>query len=97
VSVVVVSRDVFIAFAFVFVQLVTGEFPLHVSRLGKVCTAAQMVTVLAVIAGEDVVGTDIRLGLFGVTVVLTVLSGVNYMYEARHLLVNPRARASSKP
>ena len=96
VSVVVVSRDVFIAFAFVFIQSVTGEFPLRVSRLGKVCTTAQMVTVLAVIAGEDVVGTDIRLALFGVTVVLTVLSGVNYMYQARHLLINPRAGASSR-
>jgi CDP-diacylglycerol--glycerol-3-phosphate 3-phosphatidyltransferase len=91
VSVVVVSRDVFIAFAFVFVQLVTGEFPLHVSWLGKVCTTAQMVTVLAVLAGEGVVGTDLRLAFFGVTVVLTVLSGVNYMYQARHLLINSRA------
>jgi len=96
VSVVVVSRDVFIAFAFVFIQSVTGEFPLHVSRLGKVCTTAQMVTVLAVIAGEDAVGTDVRLALFGITVVLTVLSGVNYMYQARHLLINPRAGASSR-
>jgi hypothetical protein len=54
-----------------------------------------MVTVLAVIAGEDVVGTDIRLALFGVTVVLTVLSGVNYTYQARHLLVNPRGGSTS--
>jgi cardiolipin synthase len=95
VSVVVVSRDVFIAFAFVFVQLLTGEFPLHVSWLGKVSTAAQMVTVLAVLAGEGVVGTDLRLALFGVTVVLTVLSGVHYMYEARHLLINPRGGPTS--
>jgi CDP-diacylglycerol--glycerol-3-phosphate 3-phosphatidyltransferase len=95
VSVVVVSRDVFIAFAFLFIQLVTGGFPLRVSRLGKVCTTAQMVTVLAVIAGDAVIGTDVRLALFGITVVLTVLSGVNYMYQARHLLVNPRGGSAS--
>jgi len=96
VSVIVVSRDVFIALAFVFVRLITGGFPLGVSRLGKVCTTLQMVTVLAVIAGEDVIGTDLRMGLFGVTVVLTVLSGVNYMYRARYLFVNQGSSASRR-
>jgi len=88
VSVVVVSRDVFIALAFVFIRLLTGGFRLHVSRLGKVCTTCQMVTVLAVLSGGVIVGLEGLLALFGLTVVLTVLSGVDYMYQARHLLGN---------
>ena len=49
-SVIVVSRDIFIALAFVFVRLLTGGFPLDVSWLGKVCTTCQMVKVLAVLS-----------------------------------------------
>lgn len=95
VSVVVVSRDVFIALAFIFIRLVTGGFPLHVSRLGKVCTAAQMVTVLVVLSGDLLVGLEGRLALYGLTVVLTVLSGVDYMYQGRGLLANQRGGAAS--
>ena len=94
VSVIVVSRDVFIALAFVFIRLLTGGFPLHVSWLGKVCTTCQMVTVLAVLSGDAIIGLEGRLALFGLTVVLTVLTGVNYMYEARHLFANPRSSVS---
>jgi len=96
VSVVVVSRDVFIALAFILIRLITGGFPLHVSRLGKVCTAAQMVTVLAVLSGQQVVGLEGRLALYGLTVVLTVLSGVDYIYQGRVLLVNQRAGGSER-
>ncbi len=96
VSVVVVSRDVFIALAFVFIRLLTGGFPLHVSWLGKVCTTSQMVTVLAVLSGDAIIGLEGRLALFGLTVVLTVLSGVNYMYQARHLFTNQRTSASQE-
>ena len=88
VTVVVVSRDVFIALGFVFIRLVTGGFPLRVSWLGKVCTASQMVTVLVVLSGDALVGLEGRLMLFGLTVVLTVLSGVDYMFQARYLLSN---------
>ena len=90
-SVVVVSRDVFIALGFLFIRMLTGGFPLRVSRLGKVCTTSQMVTVLAVLSGDAVIGLDGRLALFGLTVVLTVLSGVNYMYQARHVFATPRS------
>ncbi len=96
VSVVVVSRDVFIALAFVFIRLLTAGFPLRVSWLGKVCTTSQMVTVLAVLSGDAVIGLEGRLALFGLTVVLTVLSGVNYMYQARHLFTNQRTSASQE-
>jgi len=93
-SVIVVSRDIFIALAFVFVRLVTGGFPLGVSWLGKVCTTCQMVTVLAVLSGDAVIGLKGRLALFALTVVLTVLSGVNYMYRARHLFINQGSSVS---
>lgn len=96
VSVIVVSRDVFIALAFVFIRLLTGGFPLHVSWLGKVCTTCQMVTVLAVLSGDAIIGLEGRLALFGLTVVLTVLTGVNYMYQARHLFTNQRTSASQE-
>jgi len=94
---VVVSRDVFIAWGFVLIRLLTGSFPLHVSRQGKVCTTFQMVTVLAVLSGGAIVGLEGLLVLFGLTVVLTVLSGVDYMYQARHLLGNQRPSASEGP
>ncbi len=92
-SVVVVSRDVFIALAFVLIRLLTGGFPFRVNWPGKVCTVSQMVTVLAVLSGDAVVGLDGRLALFGLTVVLTVLSGVEYMFQARYLLSGQRPAA----
>jgi cardiolipin synthase len=97
VAVVVISRDVLIAlFYFSFVALGMGFKQITPSLLGKGCTVFQMVTLLVVLAGpaaERLLGeqaTGIMLnGLFLITVFMTLVSGIDYLYAARLWLISP--------
>jgi len=94
---VVVSRDVLIAlFYFSIVALESGFRPITPSLVGKGCTTFQMLTLVAVIAApavEYVVGPS-ALGqvltvLFLITVFATLVSGIDYLYAARMMLIAP--------
>ena len=97
VAVVVISRDVLISlFYFSFVALGMSFKQITPSLLGKGCTMFQMVTLLVVLAGpaaglllgENATGILLN-GLFLVTVFMTLVSGIDYLYAARLYLISP--------
>jgi cardiolipin synthase len=80
----VVSRDIIILVGFVAVSLLTSERPeLRPTRISKVNTVAQLVTIGVVLAA---LGAPRRFppaiidALIGATALLTVLSGLQYLY-----------------
>jgi cardiolipin synthase (CMP-forming) len=97
VVVVVISRDVLIAlFYFSFVALGMSFKQITPSLVGKGCTMFQMVTLLVVLAGpaaelllgEHAAGMLLN-GLFLMTVFMTLVSGIDYLYAARLYLISP--------
>lgn len=97
VAVVVISRDLLIAlFYFSFVALGTGFKQITPSLLGKGCTMFQMVTLVLVLSApalQHLMGegaTGVVLGAFFlVTVFMTLVSGIDYLYAARLQLISP--------
>ena len=97
VAVVVISRDVLMAlFYFSFVALGTHFKQITPSLVGKGCTMFQMVTLVAVLTspgierliGEAATGIVLT-GFYLVTVAMTLVSGVDYLYAARMQLISP--------
>lgn len=97
VAVVVVSRDLLIAlFYFSFVALGTGFKQITPSLMGKGCTMFQMMTLVAVLSApvlEHVLGPHttavVLSALFLITVFMTLVSGIDYLYAARLSLISP--------
>ena len=97
VVVVVLSRDLLIVLFYLScVALGMGFKQITPSLLGKGCTMFQMVTLLVVLVGptaERLLGdhaTGILLnGLFLITVFMTLVSGIDYLYAARLWLISP--------
>jgi CDP-diacylglycerol--glycerol-3-phosphate 3-phosphatidyltransferase len=97
VATVVVSRDVLITvFAFSIVAL-EGKFVQSApSFVGKACTTFQMTTLVAVISAPllenslaPTAASAVFDGLFLITVFLTLVSGIDYLYAARMMLIAP--------
>ena len=95
VVVVVISRDVLIAlFYFSFAALGMSFKQITPSLVG--CALFQMVTLLVVLAGpaaellfgEHTAGILLN-GLFLITVFMTLVSGIDYLYAARLYLISP--------
>ena len=94
---VVVSRDVLISvFYFSIVALESGFRPITPSLIGKGCTSFQMLTLVVVIAApavEYLIGAQAAaqalMGLFLITTFMTLLSGIDYLYAARLMLIEP--------
>ncbi len=83
-SVVVVSRDVIIVGGVVLKAVFfDGRPEIRPSSLGKLTTFLQFATVLTVMMSGwlDLELSGMLLGLYGVTFVLTTLSGVHYIYQ----------------
>jgi cardiolipin synthase len=97
VTVIVISRDVFIGlFYFSLVALAGGFKMITPSLVGKGCTLFQMSTLVAVLAspalaaalGEN--GMEVLLTtLFLITAYMTLVSGIDYLYAARTALHHP--------
>ena len=91
VSTVVISRDVLIALGFLTLFVVTGKLKIiQPSGIGKLCTGIQALAIIVVIVAPwlvDVVGGGtghlIMTGLFLLTVFMTLLTGVDYLYASR--------------
>jgi len=77
-SIIVISRDFFLAAGFMILYLITGRKVSKVTRLGKAATVFQMVSILAVLAG--VFPVPLLYGLFSLTGVIAVASGAQYTY-----------------
>ena len=73
VSILVLSRDLFILSGSAIIYLVTQDLRVQPSVLGKITTFFQMATILVVLCGFP-----LRLPFFGVTACVTLLSGLGY-------------------
>ncbi len=83
VSVVVISRDVFIVLGFVVVHLLVGRFRNEPSFLGKITTDVQMAGVVGTLLAPELASLLtpwFMQGVYLLVVVLTVGSGVDYIY-----------------
>lgn len=81
VSILVMSREVFILSGSAVIYLITQNLEVHPSRLGKMTTFFQMMTVLVVLFG-----LGLRSIVCDVTSALTVLSGLGYLRYGTRLL-----------
>lgn len=82
VSIVVISRDVLLALGFVIISMHMGkEIEIKPSRLGKITTALQMITIIAVL---------LQFGysylIWTAAVGFTVFSGIGYLVRANQIL-----------
>ena len=77
--VVVISRDVFILVGALVVILLTGTFRGEPNMYGKATTFFQMTMVLAVLV-NNFLPPYLLQGLWWIAAVLTIISGINYMY-----------------
>lgn len=96
VSIVVISRDVFIGVGFVTLFVFTGRFRMVApSGIGKLCTVVQAGTIVAVLAAPwllQLAGTKLGLSILAgmgfFTVFITLFSGVDYLYAAHLCLAD---------
>jgi cardiolipin synthase len=97
VTVIVISRDVLmVIFYFALVALGTGFRQITPSLVGKLCTTFQMATLVAIVSapaleaalGQSAAST-LFTTLFLVTVYLTIVSAIDYLYAARMQLISP--------
>ena len=81
VPIVVISRDLLIVFGWLLIGLITGDLQAQPSRLGKVTTFLQMLTIISVL-----LGLSCSRFILGSAMVLTVLSGIGYLRRGNRLL-----------
>ena len=87
--VVVVSRDIIIALGMLVIMLLGYSYEIRPRLVSKATTVFQIVTVLAVLCAQFCPFISRHLwGLYVVTVVFTVISGMYYMYLGMKIL-NP--------
>ncbi len=87
--VVVVSRDIIIALGMLIIMLLGYNYEIRPRMVSKATTVFQIVTVLAVLCAQycSFISRHL-LGLYAVTVIFTVVSGVYYLYLGMKIL-NP--------
>jgi cardiolipin synthase len=85
--IVMISRDVFILLVSLLIILTVGWRIFRPSVYGKASTVLQVVTILAVLYANwrEVAMPDLKL-LFALTGVLTVASGLHYLFTTRRYL-----------
>ena len=80
-SILVVSRDLFILSGSIVIYLITQRLDVKPSRLGKVCTFFQMMTIVVTLSG-----IPLRLFFCALTAFFTLLSGLGYLRYGMKLL-----------
>ena len=81
VPIVVISRDLVIVCGWLIIVLITGDLQAQPSRLGKVTTFFQMLTIISVL-----LGLPFARRILWVAMGLTVLSGIGYLRRGNRLL-----------
>jgi cardiolipin synthase len=81
VPIVVISRDVMIVLGSVIIYLIKGDIKVSPSILGKVTTFFQMITIVCIL-----VQFRHSLLVWNIAVVLTVISGIDYVLKGSRLL-----------
>lgn len=80
VAVVIVSRDIFIVLGTAMFFFITGKFmKIQPTILGKLTTFAQVVMVTATLLSAPPLPHYVLYTLWGVTVILTAVSGIHYL------------------
>ena len=84
-TVVVISRDVIILIGYLTLFLLTQQLmEIRPSAISKAATFLHLVTLSAVLLSlwkAEVVGSGVRTALYGVTGVITAISGFHYIYR----------------
>ena len=80
VPIIVISRDVIIILGSVIVYVITGDLKVAPSAVGKVTTFFQMMTIVAIL-----LQFKYSFLVWNITVLLTVLSGVDYVVKGSRL------------
>jgi len=93
-AVTVISRDVIIVFGVLIIFLFQGGVEIHPSVLGKITTVAQLGTIFIVLVNYDL-GWFSRIlpFLYIATALITVISGLHYMYLGTQFLGPDENRA----
>lgn len=93
-AVTVISRDVIIVFGVLILFLFQGGVEIHPSVLGKITTVAQLGTIFMVLVNHDL-GWFSRIlpFLYIATALITVISGLHYMYLGTRFLGPDENRA----
>ena len=81
VPIVVISRDVFIVIGSIIVHFLKGDLKVSPSVTGKITTFFQMITIVGIL-----VQFKYSYILWSLTVILTVVSGLDYMVKGLRLL-----------
>ena len=82
-AVIVISRDVLILLGFLLLSLQTKRLEVSPTLLGKATTACQLSTVVVTLAG---LSPPVKSLFFYLTALITVLSGLHYLYLALKVL-----------
>lgn len=81
VPIIVISRDMIILIGCVVIHVVRGSIAVKPSRLGKITTFFQMLTVIFILSGIRYANV-----IWNIMVVCTVLSGIDYVVKGSRLL-----------
>ncbi len=93
-AVTVISRDVIIVFGVLILFLFQGGVEIHPSVLGKITTVAQLGTIFMVLVDHNLgLFCKILPFLYIATALITVISGLHYMYLGAQLLGPDENRA----
>jgi cardiolipin synthase len=86
-AVTVISRDVIIVFGVLIIYVFQGGVEIRPSVLGKITTVAQLGTIFIVLADHNLVlFSRILSFLYMATAMITVISGLHYMYFGTRFL-----------
>ena len=86
-AIIVVSRDVFLVGGAIIMYMFIGRMSIPPSYLGKATTLFQIATVLLAMLDNFLPAIKpVILPLVGVTLILTAVSGVDYVYRGARLL-----------
>ncbi|MDD5496005.1 MAG: CDP-alcohol phosphatidyltransferase family protein [Candidatus Omnitrophica bacterium] len=81
VPIIVISRDVIIVLGALVIHIITGDVKISPSILGKVTTFFQMMTIVSVL-----IYFKYSCVMWNIAVVLTVISGIDYLIRGSRLL-----------
>ena len=81
VPIIVISRDVIIVIGSIMVYVVKGDIKISPSLIGKVTTFFQMITIVCIL-----VKFDHSRSVWNATIVLTIISGLDYVMKGSKLL-----------
>lgn len=81
VPIIVISRDAIIVLGSIVIHMITGELKVAPSILGKVTTFFQMITIVSIL-----VKYDSSFIIWNIAVLLTIVSGIDYIIKGSRLL-----------